>query len=275
VADQVEALMDADALVRSACAEIVELTADRKSVLIFASGVKHGRHIVDVLQGHGVECGFVCGETPPAQREELLGRFRGDGHDLVGTRPLKYLCNVNVLTTGFDAPGIDCVVLLRPTMSPGLFYQMVGRGFRKHPGKRDCLVLDFGGNVLRHGPVDCIRLPDPQRPGPGEAAAKECPQCQALIAAGFATCPECGHVFPPPERRRHDAKAGEEGILSGQSSDSRYEVLDVDFGVHMKRDAPPDAPRTMRVEYRVGWNEHVSEWVCFEHSGFARGKAVG
>ena len=58
-----------------------------------------------------------------------------------------------MLTTGFDAPHIDCVVLLRPTLSPGLYYQMVGRGFRLHPGKMNCLVLDFGGNVVRHGPV--------------------------------------------------------------------------------------------------------------------------
>ena len=66
---------------------------------------------------------------------------------------MKYLVNVNVLTTGFDAPNIDCVALLRPTNSPGLYYQMVGRGFRLCEGKTDCLVLDFGGNVLRHGPV--------------------------------------------------------------------------------------------------------------------------
>ena len=82
-----------------------------------------------------------------------------------------------MLTTGFDAPHIDCVVLLRPTMSPGLYYQMVGRGFRLAPGKQNCLVLDFGGNVLRHGPVDAIQIASPEQisaaPGVGPALAKQ------------------------------------------------------------------------------------------------------
>ena len=120
---------------------------------------------------HGIECGFVTGDTPDGVRAAILGRFRSG--------ELKYLCNVNVLTTGFDAPHIDCVARwCGPTMSPGLYYQMVGRGFRLHPGKTDCLVLDFGGNVLRHGPVDAIRIATDDR-GDGEAPAKECPNRQA------------------------------------------------------------------------------------------------
>ncbi len=146
VADEMEALMDEDRLVGAACGETVGYTGDRRGVLIFASGVRHGEHIVRVLaEQHGIECGFVTGETPTKQRDAILNRFRQG--------ELQYLCNVNVLTTGFDAPHIDCVALVRPTLSPGLYYQMVGRGFRLHPGKQNCLVLDFGGNVLRHGPI--------------------------------------------------------------------------------------------------------------------------
>ncbi|MBI5864931.1 MAG: hypothetical protein HZB38_10585 [Planctomycetes bacterium] len=266
VAGEVEELMDTDNLVLSACREIVEHARDRKSVLIFGSGVKHGMHIADVLRSrHKVECGFVCGETLPFERDEALRRFRaGD---------LKYLCNVNVLTTGFDAPNIDCVALVRPTLSPGLYYQMVGRGFRLHPGKSDCLVLDFGGNVMRHGPVDRLRTVG-QVTGEGEAPAKECPQCHEIIAAGYGICPGCGHVFPPRENRKHDASASGDGILSDQASRAEYEVEETFYAVHIKRDAPPDAPRTMRVDYRIGFNNHVSEWVCFEHDGYARQKAV-
>ncbi|MBT6156631.1 MAG: DEAD/DEAH box helicase [Planctomycetaceae bacterium] len=144
VAGEVEDLMDQDGLVQAACREIVELTRDRQSVLIFAAGIKHGWHICETLETqHEVECGFVCGSTPADRRDELLSRFRGNSEgELFNHQPLKYLCNVNVLTTGFDAPNIDCVVMLRPTLSPGLYYQMVGRGFRLSPGKQDCLVLD-------------------------------------------------------------------------------------------------------------------------------------
>jgi len=180
---------------------------------------------------------------------------------------------VNVLSTGFDAPNIDCVALLRPTMSPGLFYQQVGRGFRLHPDKDDCLVLDFAGNILRHGPVDQVRVQEPDGKGDGEAPAKECPECHAVVAAGYAVCPECGHEFPPPERQKHEAKASTESVLSGEVTVLDYEVESVTYAVHMKRDAPPDHPRTLRVEYQVGFRTWFSEWICVEHSGWARQKA--
>jgi len=266
VADEVETLMDQETLVRSACAEIVEHTASRNACLLFAAGVKHGQHVVEMLRReHGIECGFVCGETPSAERDATLRRFKAG--------ELQYLCNVNVLTTGFDAPHIDCVALVRPTMSPGLYYQMVGRGFRLHPSKENCLVLDFGGNVLRHGPVDEIKVTTLDR-GNGQAPAKECPECQAVIAAGFARCPQCGYEFPPPERTKHDAKASEAGVLSGQVTTTKYRVQDVIYSVHTKRGASDDDPKTLRVDYKVGWHEYKSEWVCFEHEGYARQKAI-
>jgi len=264
VASEVEELMDKSTLVEGACDEIVEHTHDRKAVLIFSSGIRHGQHMVEVLRSrHGVECGFISGDTPAGVRSSILGRF------LSGE--LKYLCNVNVLTTGFDAPHIDCVALVRPTLSPGLYYQMVGRGFRLSPGKDDCLVLDFGGNVLRHGPVDAIKVETPDK-GDGEAPAKEYPQCQALIAAGYQICPECGHEFPGPERSKHEAEASTEGILSGQSTRDEYKISETTHHIHFKR-GDPSAPPTMRVEYRSGFNTYFREWVCFEHEGYARDKA--
>lgn len=277
MADEVENLMDSNELVEAACREIVEYTDDRHAVLIFASGVKHAQHIQRVLRDrHDQECGLVSGKTPTAERDEILARFRGGQCDgLFQQQPLKYLVNVNVLTTGFDAPNIDCVAIVRPTMSPGLWYQMVGRGFRLHPGKANCLVLDFGGNAIRHGPVDQIRVCDAANGNgkSGEAPAKECPQCHALIAAGYSSCPDCGYEFPAQERTNHDAEASTEGVLSGQVTNERIAVRDVFYTVHIKRGADEDAPKTMRVDYKVGWHEYKSEWVCFEHEGYARWKA--
>ncbi|MFN5917676.1 MAG: DEAD/DEAH box helicase [Planctomycetota bacterium] len=267
VADEVEALMDSETLVESVCREIVEYSADRNAVLIFSSGVRHGNHIVDTLRDkHGIECGFVTGETSSEDRDRLLSRFRSG--------QLKYLCNVNVLTTGFDAPNLDCVALVRPTTSPGLFYQAVGRGFRLHPSKQNCLILDFGGNVLRHGPVDCLRIKPAGSQATGEAPAKQCPKCNALIAMGYANCPECGFTFPPPEKQNHEAQATQAPILSGQITNTRYEVTDTHYYSHLKRGASDDAPRSMRVDYMIGWRNHKSEWGFFEHSGDARQRAV-
>jgi DNA repair protein RadD len=275
VAEEVENLMDRDSLVNAACQEIVAYTKERHACLIFAAGVKHGRHIVRVLkQQHGIECGFVCGDTPARERDEILARFRNvqTGH-LFDREPLKYLCNVNVLTTGFDAPNVDCVVLLRPTHSCGLYLQAVGRGFRQHPEKLDTLILDFGNNIVRHGPVDQLKIHDRTTGGSQPAPAKECPKCHSVIATGYTVCPDCGHEFPPPDRQQHEATASNAGILSGQVSDAEYEVLDVAYAVHTKRGADENSPRSMRVDYRLALNCWQSEWVCFEHAGYARRKA--
>jgi DNA repair protein RadD len=264
--DETEKLMDSDQLVRAACAEIVAYARERRAVLIFASGIKHGEHIVSVLKEvHGITCGFITCKTPSDERKVLLEKFKKGGQ-------LKYLCNVDVLTTGFDATIIDCVVLLRPTASTGLYYQMVGRGFRLHPDKDNCLVLDFGDNVLRHGPVDCLSVNQDDR-GLGQAPAKECPKCRSLIAAGYSRCPDCGYQFPPRQRKQHSKNASDAKILSREIT-TKCAVLDVSYWVHVKRDAGTDAPLTMRVIYKVGRNEYKSEFICFGHKGYPRQKAA-
>lgn len=280
ISDEVAAAMDNDALVTSACREIVELTRDRKSVLIFTASVDHCKHVAEKIQAFsGKECAIVTGDTSPAERAEIIARFKGEfiPADLFGTPkpPLKFLANVNVLTTGFDAPNTDCVVMLRPTNSPGLLIQCAGRGTRLSPetGKTNCLFLDYGGNILRHGPLDMIKVKEPGSGKDGDAPAKKCPQCLALIHAGYTACPECGYVFPPKESNdKMTQTASSAGVISGQVDYTDYEVLDVYYCVHEKRGADPDAPKTMRVDYQVGFNEFKSEWVCPEHTGYARGK---
>jgi DNA repair protein RadD len=234
--------------------------------------VRHAEHVVKELSAtHGIECGLVTGETLPIERDTLLARFKR--HDL------KFIANVNVLTTGFDAPHIDLVAMLRPTLSPGLYYQMVGRGFRLSPGKDHCLVLDFGGNVLRHGPVDAIITPEGRDAGENPGV-RECPKCQAHIKAKAKECEECGEELPPPDEReysvKHSSRAAAVDVVSdGKPKSSEHEVLDVSYSVHTKKNAPEGAPRTLRVDYRIALNEWVSEWICLEHpDGYARSKAV-
>ena len=280
VAEDVEKAMDNERLVTAACREIAELCKDRKKVLIFASSIDHCRHIAETIrdQTHE-ECGIVTGHTPKLERAEILDRFRGIMQkNLFGeAKPeLKYLVNVGVLTTGFDAPAIDCVAILRPTNSAGLYYQMVGRGFRLSPdtGKTDCLILDYGGNIMRHGPVDMIRITEnPGRKGNGGAPVRECPQCLSVFPAGRTACPDCGYEFPREERRlKHDSRACSDGILSGESSELEYPVKDVYYCTHTKRNADEGTPKTMRIDYMIGFNDFQAEWVCPEHTGYARRK---
>jgi hypothetical protein len=152
---------------------------------------------------------------------------------------------------------------------------MVGRGFRLDPSKENCLVLDFGGNILRHGPVDALEIKDRAAGGGGEAPAKECPQCQAVIHAAYSVCPDCGYEFPQPKREQHEREASTASVLSGEVTETEHEVKGVTYSVHIKRDAPEGHPRTMRVDYRVGFHNYKSEWVCFEHSGLRAGQGRG
>ncbi len=94
-----------------------------------------------------------------------------------------------------------------------------------------------------------------------------------MIHAAYAVCPECGYEFPAREREKHEREATTAGVLSGEVTETEHPVSEVYYGVHVKRDAPEGHPRTMRIDYRVGFNDYRSEWVCFEHTGYARGKA--
>ena len=265
VADEMAGAFDQPELIDAACREIVALTEDRRGILLFCSSIEHGLHVQAKLQELGKDAGFVCSETPDGERDKLIEDFKA--------QRLRWMVNVNVLTVGFDATHVDCIGLLRATLSPGLYYQMVGRGFRIHDGKTDCLVLDYGGNIMRHGPVDAIRVRE-KAGGSGNSVApvKECPECHHLVHAAYSVCPECQFKFPNTREPKHGVRADGSPILSGEVTDTEFDVRSVRYRVHRKKDNP-DAPPTMRVDYNVGWETWKSEWVCFEHSGFARTKA--
>lgn len=268
VESEAEKLMNDKTLIEQACAEINNYAKDRHSVLVFCCSILHATEVMKELRKYSDSVDCVFGDTFPEFREERLEQFRAG--------KLKYLVNVGVLTTGFDAPNTDCVVLLRPTASPGLYYQMVGRGFRLSPTKSNTLVLDFGGNIVRHGPVDSIRIR--QGRGFNGPAGKTCPRCQEVVPANVRICRQCGYEFesskkndePNSQTITHDPHASSAGIISGQVSEEEYEVREVNFYVHRKRGAPPGAPKTVRIEYKINMICSFSEWLCPEHGGFIR-----
>jgi len=259
---EVARLMDTTQLVDAAVSEILELTKDRHSVLIFAASVAHAFHLQELIHG----AGLVCGETQSGARDQQVEEFKaGD---------LKYLVSVNVLSVGFDAPNVDAIAMLRPTLSPGLYYQQVGRGLRTDPSKTNCLVLDFAGNIKRHGPIDAIQPRTSGGSGSGAAPMKECPQCREIVLAAYSICPECKFTFPVDNKPKHGTQAAEEAVLSSQQPPEVWEVKDVFYCVHTKKDADEYAPKTFRVDYMCGIGQRFSEWVCVEHQGFAADKAA-
>ena len=170
-------------------ADFVEKTKDKKAVLVFASSVHNSILMGAELQKRGLSFKEIYGETPRQIRDQTVQEFK-EGK-------IKYLLNVGVLTTGFDAPNVDCVVLARPTASPGLYVQMVGRGLRLCEGKESCLILDYGGNIGRHGPIDDIYMRKKGRIDfkKDRPRLKLCKHCQTYNPIFAKACCECGAEF--------------------------------------------------------------------------------
>lgn len=123
-------------------ADVVFQSQDRQGVMFFAATVRHAHEIMASLPPELSV--MVTGETGKAERDSLIRRFKA--------KAIKYLVNVSVLTTGFDAPHVDLIAILRKTESVGLLQQIIGRGLRISPGKTDCLILDYTTNLEDHCP---------------------------------------------------------------------------------------------------------------------------
>ncbi|MCG7198756.1 DEAD/DEAH box helicase [Marinobacter pelagius] len=149
---------------RAIIEQVMELAAERKGVMIFAATVDHAREIAGYLPEH--QTALVTGATDLNERALLIQHFK--------QRQIKYLVNVSVLTTGFDAPHVDLIAILRPTQSVSLYQQIVGRGLRLDEGKSDCLVIDYAGNhVNLHHPEVGEPKPNPD----SEPVQVFCPGC--------------------------------------------------------------------------------------------------
>jgi len=275
------AMIDDQEKVVRACLEISQKVEDRKSTIVFCTGIDHARMVAQFLRDindteaflatggsqEGSQVRTVFGDTPDAERARTIADFKSG--------KVKYLVNVDVLTTGFDAPGVDCVAILRPTLSPGLFYQMVGRGFRLAPGKKDCLVLDFGNNLFVHGPVDRIVISEDKKTGQvgnGGARFKECPHCSEVLPYSCEVCPDCGGKIPKLEDcfAPHSDSAASQEPLSGPE-----DIAEITYQKHEKRNNPEGKPPTLRADYFCGLIRTPSEYIGFESvSSFARRKAA-
>ncbi len=174
---------------RAIVEQIQELTEkqNRKGVMIFAATVEHAEEIARELPND--EVGLIVGSTPDDERDRIISSFK--------QQKIRYLVNVSVLTTGFDAPHVDFIALLRPTESVSLFQQIIGRGLRLHPNKNDCLVVDYAGTGF-----------DPFWPEVGEPRPStdsvpvgvKCPEC-GFLCNFWGTTDSEGHVIEHYGRR--------------------------------------------------------------------------
>jgi DNA repair protein RadD len=261
VSGALEDAADSDAIINSAVEEILKRGQDRRSWLLFCCGVRHAQHVSEVLRERGVAVATVTAKTPTDERDRIIASFHSGA--------IRALTNVNVLTTGFNVPAVDLIAMLRPTLSTGLYVQMIGRGTRKANGKYDCLVLDFAGNVWRHGPVDRAE----GGVGNGRSgvkadtiAAKRCPECNELNALRATECTCCGHEFPQEQPKPKHASVADWAPIMGTSE--WLPVTEVSLRLHIKFN-DPRAPPCLRVEYLCGLSP-FSEYISLQRTGYAR-----
>ncbi len=243
-------------------AEIVAETSTRaahcKSVLVFAAGVAHAEALAEMFKG---KC--ITGATQKGEREQIISDFKAG--------KFKYLTNANVLTTGFNHPDLDCIVLARPTMSPGLYVQMAGRGMRLKSHTDHCLVLDFAGAVSQHGPVTCVIPPSKKGGKPGDAPVKTCPNdaCMELVHISVMVCPACGYEWPKPEPGK--PKLHNDDIMG-------IEPLEMDltawtWSTHVSAQSGKEM---LKIRYYGGLSDPtVTEYLPVTHDGYAGDKARG
>lgn len=202
---------------------------DRKTI-VFCINVKHSIETRNMFISKGIRAEHVDGTTPKAQRENILHLFK------IGA--IQVLCNVDILTTGYDEPSIGCVVVNRRTKSVPLWLQMTGRGSRLFKGKKDFIILDMGGNTTELGFWEQERefsLWHKVGNATGEAPTKNCPQkkieikedgtfeeiefkdlvfpedrkkfgCGKIVHASASVCEHCGYLFPKSKLQMKEAE---------------------------------------------------------------------
>lgn len=272
---EMAAAFDQPELVTATITDMIARGQGRRK-LIFCASIAHAENVHEELVGRGIPAGQVAtvtGKTPAQERREIVEAIR--------TGELTHLINVGVFTTGFDAPGIDCIVIIRATESTALYVQMVGRGLRPAEGKEDCLVLDYGGNVVRHGPLNALSVKgDGEGKKKNKSSAKACPACEVLIPATARVCEHCNYVYPAREQKPFDETASVEEILrESPRAQIWHAVDDVRYEPHTSR----NGNMSMRVTYKLSDDSTAHfgsfgdnpprEWVCFGQRGYAAKKA--
>jgi len=264
--------------INDACVkELIEKGQYRKKWLVFTAGIQHAQDVAEEICKAGISVEVVTGDTPKIERNRIIEAFRKG--------EIRCLVNVAVLTTGFNVPDIDLLCFMRPTRSPVLYIQTVGRGVRPvyasgydlstQQGRLDaiansikpnCMILDFGGVVATLGPIDQVSIKKKytgeEAAGGGEAIMKICPSCGAECAAAQRYCYECSYCFTELEDM-----AANKAVVSRDIEPEWVEVLGMYVDRHHKEGGLP----SMRVTYATMIGS-MREWICFEHHSYEVGE---
>jgi len=236
--------------------ETVQRAKNYKHWLCFCTGVTHAENIAEIFRSNGIPTSSLSGDMPAGQRDAIIRDFKAGR--------LRCLTNTNVLTTGFDFPDIDALIMARPTASPVLYVQMAGRGMRLKTHTDHCLVLDFAGNIERHGPITAIN--GPRKSGTGDAPVKPCPICHELVSISQMKCPDCGHLFESEEKIKEPepVSASNKDILFSEKK--QIAVSDWEWGKQLSKKG---SIKMLACQYfgDDGYSHILTEFFCVLHPG--------
>lgn len=266
-AKQMDAAINTVAINTASVDEMIAAGQDRLGWLAFCVSVEQAEAVVALLNARGYPSAVVHGDLDKNTRKRRISDYKA--------QRLRCLVSVNVLTTGFNAPHVDLIALMRATKSTGLYVQMLGRGTRLSPqtGKVDCLVLDYGENIKRFGPVDMLpSMPPVKVPGAGDAPIKVCPECSEEVHISIMTCPDCGFDFPEPEKEVITS-AETDAVMASYAFKDEYlrPVIRCNGYIHSPTDGRPPSLRMEYVVNRNGEEILVKEWLPFEGSPSGKG----
>lgn len=260
-----------DDITSQAVREIIEIGKNYYKWLIFSIDIDHAESITEKLISHDIKA--IAIHSKMENRKKAISDIRRNKYQAV--------VNVDILTTGFDDPHIDLIALMRPTKSPVLHVQSIGRGLRVAKNKDHCLVLDFAGNTERLGPINDINLEiEKATTGKGPAITKVCPEsdCMCIIPIATRTCPACGFEFEIQKGKDLQNTSGTQSIISrmnrereeGEEFHHWVEVKFIRYSLWSK----PNKPPSMLVEYYpTTGGKTYREWVLLDHKGWAKRNA--
>jgi DNA repair protein RadD len=260
VESQLEATMIEPELLEAAVEATQIYSEGRESVLIFAVSKKHCELLCEAMKASEIAGGvaYLTGDTSDSERAAILENFKAGN--------LRFLINCMILIEGFDAPCVDAIFCLRPTMSKALWEQMLGRGVRLYAGKENCLIIDMAGNLQKHGSLAAPYHEKPKAEADKGDAGKICPECETFNeGAKIVECEECGYVFPAPEIRAvsHNYEPDMETDAVYKPT-RRYEVRSVSYRKHVKG---ATGAESLRIDYVCDGAPYgsFSEWLSVKH----------
>lgn len=229
--------------------------------IAFCPNIKSSIELCSEMKNAGLNANYLHGDADPKQRKEILSWYR--------TTPDAILCSVGVLTTGFDEPTIETVILYRATKSLPLFLQMVGRGSRVTDSKKQFTILDFGNNIREHGFWEDDRewlLEKKEKKKQGAYPVRECPSCGALIHTSKSMCDYCGFEFPKKDKFKSAEVASLEPMTNGKRIGKvvdytvdeiveaiKLKMVSANAVLHKMQDQQKAIELIQKLGYRKGW----------------------